>query len=148
MNYLSLLNESYAEILTHRYDGDDPMSRLAYIGDYIFEFTTYDDSMSELFATKALEVCHAISNNTTFDYIKGNENYKWFLIMLNMPCLSNRVDWGCSIRGCWWDHEPNTTRFNFEDMTGLYFDGDQLDKLELDLDQWVEFIEAMREFVK
>ncbi len=76
----------YRELLEHSYlqtsaSDESGLSRLAYLADYIFDFTTYDSEMGELFATKALEVCAAINDNATFDYIKDQENYRWYLLI-------------------------------------------------------------------
>ena len=98
--WLEILEESYQQTKVVNECLD---TRLEYLGEYIFEFTTYDGETSELFAAKALEVCAAITRKETFDYIRDRENYKWFLLMCNMPFFSQKIEWGASIRGCWWD---------------------------------------------
>ena len=75
MNYLELLKHSYEVEKNH--PGCPPESPLEYLGDSIFNFTTYDGEMSALFARKAVEVVDAITTGTTFDYIKDAENYRW-----------------------------------------------------------------------
>ena len=75
-----------------------PISRLAYLSEYIFKFTTYETTYSELFAKKALEVCAAINDRKTFDYINNPEGHLWFLLMCNMPFFRSKLDWGTSIR--------------------------------------------------
>lgn len=97
-DYRRMLEEGYGAIAS-----TEPIGRLEYLSDYIFNFTTYDGEMAELFACKALEVCAAISNRTTFDYIKDAEQYRWYLVMCNMPFFSDKLEWGTSIRGAWWD---------------------------------------------
>ena len=83
-----------------------PHNKMAFIGSYIFNFTTYDGSMDELFATKMIEVIDCIVNNKTFDYHKSGENklnYINYLTMVNMPFLKEMIEWGGSIRGAWFD---------------------------------------------
>jgi hypothetical protein len=137
MDYLKLLTESYES------DGFcvKPTSRLEYLSDYIFDFTTYEDEAAELFARRAIEVAAAISNGTTFEYIKRHEDRIWFLLMCNMPFFYPRLEWGTSIRGAWWKHENHTL-----ESCGL-FDGDtQLERLTFTRDEWREFIWAVGEF--
>ena len=125
-------------------DLNEPLNRLEYLGDYIFDFKTYDAEMTELFVGKALEVCAAISGSKTFEYINDAENYRWFLLMCNMPFFARRLNWGTSIRGSWWDTStPNATEFN---TCGLWLDGEQLTSLRLSTDQWQEFIAALLDF--
>lgn len=119
---------------------EDTGSRLEYLGNFIFDFTTYDGSMSELFASKALEVCSAISGKTTFQYIEDPLNYQWSLLMCNMPFFAKRLEWGTSIRGAWWDGPKIKL-----DSCGLC-GYDQVEALELTTAQWHEFIEALIEF--
>lgn len=143
MDYKSLLENSY--LMTQKTFDCWPESRLQFIGDYIFDFTTYDDEMTELFARKALEVCAAISNGTTFKLVKDPEKYQWYLLMCNMPFFAGRLNWGSSIRGAWWDTStPNHTEL---ESLGLWAGEEQLTKpLKFSTDQWREFIDALVAF--
>lgn len=137
MDYRRMLEEGYEAIASA-----DPIGRLEYLSDYVFDFTTYDSAMSELFARKALEVCAAVSDATTFDYIKDSGQYRWFLLMVNMPFFANRLDWGTSIRGAWWQHDD--TEFS---SCGLWDGEKQMDDtMTLTGKQWREFIAAVRAF--
>jgi hypothetical protein len=101
MDYKKLLEESYkadAEFFDHI------KTRHSWLSENIFDFTLYDSAMEDLFGKKAVEVCKAISEKTTFDYIKIPDNYRWFLIMVNMLFFQGKIDWGGSIRGAWWEH--------------------------------------------
>ena len=142
---------SFKELLEHSYEvlkGSrecPPENRLSFLGNDVFDFTTYDDEMDALFAKKALEVCEAISNRTTFDYQKDEENYKWYLLMVNMPFFKDKLEWGTSIRGAWWcdfeKYKINTWAF--------YKDYDQiLDPLKFNEAEWSQFIKDMIEFSK
>jgi len=138
-----MLEEGAAE--TARFGSDRQVSRLDYLGEYIFKFTTYDSEYSEMFAAKALEVCAAISDCKTFEYIKEPERYRWYLLMCNMPFFEERIGWGGSIRGAWWGGRPKKP-IEF-DSCGLFLDGEQVTKtLQFTDDEWKQFIEALREF--
>ena len=136
MDYKQLLQHSYET--TMRLDGG-AQSRLAYLSRYIFDFITYDDAMDELFAQKAVEVCEAINDKKTFDYIAGQENYRWFLLMCNMPFFASRIEWGTSIRGAWW----SVPRWSVFQSSGLWEGDTQLTELEV---IWEDFIRAVVSF--
>ena len=139
MDYLRFLEQGYAATAS-----EEPRSRLEYLSDFIFEFITYDSEAAELFAEKALEVCAAISDSKTLDYISDAEQYRWYLLMVNMPFFAGRLDWGSSIRGAWWDYEVTELA-----SCGLWDDGKQLvEPMQLTHTQWREFIAALRQFGK
>lgn len=139
---LRMLEDGFAALREINPDGT-PESRIAYLGDFIFQFVTYDEDKSEQFATKALEVCRAISDGKTFEYIADEANYNWFLLMCNMPFFAPRLNWGESIRGAWWDSYLDA---DFETQ-GLWFGGKQaLEPIKFSTEQWKEFIAALLEF--
>lgn len=140
MDWLKILNESYEETKAWSNATD---TRLEYLGDWIFDFTTYDGGMAELFASKALEVCDAITNKTTFDYIKDERSYEWFLLMCNIPFFSSKIEWGTSIRGCWWDSYKEGIKL---DTCGIFVDGEQVTEHTFNENEWLEFLNAMELF--
>lgn len=140
MNYLALLEYSYKKYCDFFKERD--ISRLYYLADEIFDFTTYDSEAGELFATKALEVCAVISDRRTHNYIGNHDQYQWFLIMCNMPFFKNRLGWGTSIRGAWWDFKPQTVN-----NCGFYENDKQLkEPLVISPAEWPLFIAALIQF--
>ena len=141
MNYLELLEHSYrTEILLAC---NAPESRLEYLAENIFGFTTYDTGMSELFATFAVEVCDAITERATFDYIEDPDKYRWYLLMCQMPFFASKLNWGTSIRGAWWDDAVTIHSY------GLWDGDDQMTQpTHLAGEEWVEFIRAVSKFSK
>lgn len=141
MDYKTLLEHSF---VTEQQCGEcAPESRLAYLARNIFDFTTYDDSMDVLFATKAVEVCRALLNLTTGTYIKDAENYRWYLVMCNMPFFAGRIDWGTSIRGAWWCPGPSAELSS----CGLWDGHRQMtEPLAFSHEQWGQFIGAVVDF--
>lgn len=105
----------YAKILLTEYQdeldsgnggqGRPETTRLDWLGNFVFDFTTYDDDISELFGAKAVDFCKAVQDRTTFTYIEDPENYRWFLLMANMSFFADRLNWGTSVRGAFWDFE-------------------------------------------
>lgn len=143
MDYKELLEHSY-KVSAETFECA-PESRLEYLGDHIFDFTTYDGEMSVMFARKAVEVCAAINNSTTFDYIEEPNDYCWFLLMCNTPFFAERLEWGTSIRGAWWAGQRGR-EIEF-DSCGLWVGDEQLtETLKFSADEWKQFIAAMIEF--
>ena len=105
------------------------------------DFTTYESAAAELFAKKAVEVSDAITNGKTFDYIENEEGRIWYLLMCNMPFFADRIDWGTSIRGAWWNHGGTVLS-----SCGLYVGDEQLLDAKLSGDEWREFMRAVVAF--
>lgn len=138
MNYIELLEHSYN--YEKEFGMCQPEDRLCYLSEYIFNFTTYDSSIDVLFATKAVDVCNAITERKTVEYINDEENYKWFLIMCNMPFFSNKIEWGGSIRGAWWI-VGETIEF---ESCGLWVGDKQItETIRFSSEQWGEFAKAI-----
>lgn len=139
MNYLKLLEDGFARTCGQ---GE---SRLEYLSDHIFDFETYDSEKAERFAVMALDVCQAIQQRKTFEYIEDPTRYMTFLLMVNMPFFSRRLNWGTSVRGAWWDTSPpNQTEL---DAYGLWLNDRQVtEPLKLATDDWRQFIDALLDF--
>lgn len=143
MDYKQLLEQSYT--MTTETVECRPETRLEYLGGYVFDFTTYDSEMSSQFARKAVEVCAAVNDGTTFDYIKDAENYRWYLLMCNIPFFADKLDWGTSIRGAWWDARPEE-QIKFQSC-GLWLGDKQLyEPMKFSTDEWKKFIAAVVDF--
>lgn len=144
MDYLALLEHSY-EVERSRGWGCPPETRLQYLSRSIFDFTTYDGGMDELFASWAVRVCDAITERTTFDMCGENagEEYQWYLIMLNIPFFAKRTTWGGSVRGAWWE-DP----ISFQSC-GLW-DGDKqlAESIRFRKQEWESFMRAVVAFAR
>lgn len=133
MDYLNLLEHSYAVEVR---EFGPTYSRLEFLSDHVFQFVTYDSEMSRLFAKMAVEVCDAINKTSTFEFVKSAENYKWFLLMCNMPFFITRLDWGTSVRGAWWDSDKLNS-------CGLWVGEEQITTLNFKASQWEDFARAV-----
>lgn len=138
MDYLEMLNRSYSE------EGEG-QGRFEFLADAVFGFTTYENEVSALMAEKCLEVCRAVTDRKTFEYIRDADNNQWYLIMVNMPFLKDRLEWGTSIRGAWWDLYGDD-KFTIKSCL-LFQDDDQLLEISFNEKEWTEFVNAMSEFV-
>lgn len=135
MEWLNIFNHSYTE--GQRFLGGHESSKLMFVCDF-FEITTYDDDMSELFATKALEVAEAITEGKTYEYIKDPENHRWYLWICNLPFFAEKIEWGTSIRGAWWDFEITVETIEL-------FDGEKqlMDPIEFTQETWKDFMRTL-----
>lgn len=139
MDYQKLLLHSLRKEL----EFDSEIARHEYLSVHIFDFTTYDENMDKALAEKAVEICEAITNKTTFEYIDSSpENYRWYIIMCNMPFFAQRIEWGTSIRGAWW--KPYLTLTS----CGLWEGDEQIGLLEFSSEEWGSFIRAIAHFSK
>lgn len=141
--YLKLLEVSYP-LSNQQQPVTQNRSRLAYLGDEIFDFVTYDDVKTELFTKKALEVCSAINIQDNFRYINNPEGYLWYLLVINMTFFDSILNWGTSARGAFWDLPDD---FKLESCGLFTEDGKQILELPLTTADWKSFVAAMNEFV-
>ena len=98
----------FIEILDRNYKEQAEMgveleSKMEYLGNVVFDFTTYDSGIDVLFAKKMIPVLKCILDRKTFEYQKNKEQYINYLTMVNMPFLVDKLEWGTSIRGAWFD---------------------------------------------
>lgn len=82
---------------------DDPTTKYEWAADEIFDLTTYDGELDELFVKKIIEVSKAILYRHTFEYIQNKQDYISYIIVCQMFERFNWIDWGTSIRGAWFD---------------------------------------------
>lgn len=110
--------ESYTQLLDKWYkdsielDCVPPDSKMEFVGNHIFDFTTYDGELDVKFALRMLEVLMALYNGTTFEYQdQSTDKYENYILMCNMPFLDGRLEWGGSIRGAWIDEYPRAIEY-------------------------------------
>ena len=126
--YIKQLDKDYAEWMTEE---APPSSKLEFIGEFVFDFTTYDGgegSELEALTKDMLEVIRAIYEKRTFEYIENEQNSRKYFTMVNMPFLKDKLEWGTSIRGAWIDN------FNKE----IELDCERIVIKERELEQFIE----------
>lgn len=102
--YKDLLDKMYKDAIES--DCVAPESKLEFIGNHIFDFTTYSSEIDVILAKRMLSVCSSILYGTTFDFIgKSDDNHIEFILMCNMPFLKEKIDWGTSIRGAFFSDD-------------------------------------------
>lgn len=83
-------------------------NKYEWVSDAVFNLTTYDDGLDELFVKKIIEVCEAILNRTNFEYIKDETNYINYILVCQLLNSKGWIDWGTSIRGAWFMKIPSS----------------------------------------
>lgn len=141
MNYLKILEESfeYSKELNPDYWKD--ATKIEFLSSEIFNIVTYENNVSSFLGYKILEICKNISNNTTFEYIKDEENNFYYLTLINLPFLMEKIEWGGSVRGAWWD-------WGIKLDADLCYKGEDIRLTFETGEEWKEFVDAMLEFVR
>lgn len=144
--YKKLLLENYKSACEERCNRDYKLSWMEYLSEYLFEFITENEQLAEVFAHMAVEVCIALSEETTYDYIKDLENYKNYLLMCNMAFFKDKIDWGISIRGSFWcgKEEDDFDIKLVSKVLGVDVEGEFICKV-FTLEEWKCFIRAIKE---
>jgi len=128
--------ESYKDILTEQFNelkewSDCVDNRLQFLGNTIFDFTTYSDELDEMFAKNMIEVLKCIHERKTFDYLDiSDDKYINYITMVNMPFLVDKLEWGGSIRGAWLDD------FQEYEISGIKIERGEFTVFINDLIEW------------
>lgn len=69
----------------------------------IFDLTTYDDGLDEIFVRTICTVAKGIILRRTFDFMNDDSLYIAYIVVCNMFERRHWIDWGTSIRGAWFD---------------------------------------------
>lgn len=96
---LNKFKENYEYHINSRYAYYD--NPYAWLCDEVLDLTTYDTDISLQIGHKLFNICKAILNGTTFEYIKDEKQYLDFIIYCNFLDAKGWITWGTSIRGCW-----------------------------------------------
>ena len=106
MSNVKDLYKAHYEFYLHCFDGD--RSKHEWAAREIFNLTTYDDYLDNLFVETILEVCKAIYENRTFKYIENQQRYLKYILVCQLLDNFRWIEWGTSIRGAWFQesHGP------------------------------------------
>ncbi len=80
-------------------------NKYEWVCDELFQLTTYDSGMSEKWGRRIIDVCKAILEGKTFDYIEKEGNYEPYLMVCQLLDKKNWIEWGTSIRGAWFQED-------------------------------------------
>ena len=97
MKYINLLKDGFKQHFVQ----NTTESKARFLVENIFELAVEDDELSAFYCSIIIDVCKALLNRTTYDYIKDEQNYKYYILVLNLPFFKDIIEWGVSIRGAW-----------------------------------------------
>jgi hypothetical protein len=83
-------------------------NKYEWVCDELFQLKTYDSGMSEKWGRRIIDVCKAILEERTFDYIEEDGNYEPYLMVCNLLDNKRWIDWGSSIRGSWFEDDSTS----------------------------------------
>lgn len=87
---------------------DPEMSKYEWAANHVFDLTTYDGDLDELFVKCIIDVLKVIRDRYNFEYIKDEDNYIGFILVCQLLDKFHWIEWGSSIRGAWFDsYHPN-----------------------------------------
>lgn len=87
---------------------DDIPSKYEWAAGNVFDLTTYDGGLDELFVKTIVEVLKVIRDRHTFEYILDEQNYIKYILVCQLLNGFHWIEWGTSIRGAWFDdYHPN-----------------------------------------
>ncbi len=118
-------------------DGTNYDNKYVWCSNYVFNLTTYDNELDEIFVKKIFEVCKAILERKTFEFIKeSDEKYRQFIIVCNLLSRFEWINWGTSIRGAWFEENRSNQKPIIEgDLGTVCFSEENLRLL-------IEFVES------
>ena len=97
MSILKIYTDDYREHC--EFTCDD--TKYEWAASRVFNLTTYDGSLDEMFVKKIVEVCKVILDRTTFDYIQDGTNYVSYILVCQLLNQFEWIEWGTSLRGAW-----------------------------------------------
>lgn len=104
----------------------------------IFGLTIYDSgegSAQEYIIKKIIDVVECIASKKTFEYIeKSKDNYFNYITMVNLPFFLNKIEWGTSIRGCWFMLPIKVDRLEIQGI--VINDDKELNEFMISLVKW------------
>lgn len=109
-----------------------------FLSDAIVGLTTDDAELSKLFGEYILDTLIQIRNQTTFEYIKNEENYKKYITCCNF--IEKWIEWGTSIRGAWFDLGAKIHTAEYLGNVG--YDKDYIEITEDFIDWFIRFLQS------
>ena len=144
MDYKEFLEDSFRK--EKLWNSDLPFSKYHFLAESVFGLVTYDDDIDEFLVKKLVRICVDIAKNKTFEYAEESAgNYKWYIALLNLPFFKDKLNWGTSIRGAWFDADNGIFEIP---ACGFWDENDeQIRVLKFNKEQWLLFIDAINAFI-
>ena len=126
LNALEIYKAQYEEEKTWHDSNSEP-SKYQWAASRVFDLTTYDRALDELFVKDIIEVCKVIIERRNFEYIKNRDNYIKYIAVCQILDRFNWLEWGTSIRGAWFEVDIRHTQLNSEPVNYSRYIIDELE---------------------
>ena len=126
-SYKPLIDSSYKESQLH----DEGITKAEFILQMFHIYPYESGENANFLAEKVLNVIKAITKRETFEM--HEEDTCWYLAVCHFSQIQNKITWGTSIRGAYWD-TPITL-----DACCIFYNGNQILNKEFTGDNWGTF---------
>lgn len=130
---LEVLKEKFKEymemMICFGHEGTEQEFRRDFIIEQLFNLATYDTHISSIFNESLIEVMRVIYERRNFEYIKDEKNYIKFILVANKLDEYNMIEWGTSIRGCWFTFKESIQFSELSDEIFIVEDSKEFIKL-------------------
>lgn len=133
----------------------EPVSKYEWAACRVFDLVTYDSSLDEMFVKDIIEVCKAILEERTYEYIRDPDNYIKYILVCQILDKFHWIEWGTSIRGAWFEVDiryfgpgVETTNYSKDILDKLEWWGDEhhvIEKVPFTVENIKAFVEFMEE---
>ncbi len=144
MNILKTFKWSYAKYV----ETSCGETKYEWAASYIFDLTTYDGSLDELFVKKIIEVCKVILDGKNHEYIKDEHNYTVFILVCQILDRFNWIEWGTSIRGAWFGTSMNPRCLLMSDSVTYFVKGKRKEEGHPDIPFTKENLKTLIKFME
>lgn len=100
------------EIFQKSYDDhlsiDDENNVYGWAASNIFDLTTYDDELDELFVKVIVGASKVILTRQSYGFIKDESMYVAYILVCNLFEHKKWINWGTSIRGAWFEDRADS----------------------------------------
>ena len=149
--------EGWMELLIDNWnnanENEPDTSRLSFLANDIFEIHTYDSEKDELFAGKMVDVIEALVNKNIQRYQDtSDQNHTWYLLMAHFPWLGDKLSWGTSIRGAWFDYRNFNSGLKVDIANGRFVSRKEVAEAANrgpgEYSPWTDYMRALIEFAR
>ena len=99
----NLLDWMYKSNKEWRNEQGDMFTKFNFLANIVFGLCTYDEEIEDKWGKEIFEVLITILNNETFKFIMNEKQYEQFLLVCQLLKQRNWIEWGTSVRSCWFD---------------------------------------------
>ena len=79
-------------------------SKYEWVCECVFNLSPYDSGIAKKWGKRIIDVCKAILEGRTFEYIEQEGNYEPYLLVCQLLDKNDLIEWGTSIRGAWFNN--------------------------------------------